>query len=166
LASTRLRVMTKPLRNSADYIRSARETRLAMDFVMGDLLESDPTLSAYPYSLFYVYYDQYGYIRSVAIENMLLGIAVVFLAVTIIQEIKVALVICGIVLLITIDLIGFVWFTNLFTDHGFVIEINAISVNISLFRSSILSPVLVFRSNLRLMSASPCSSSRELRMKS
>lgn len=77
--------MTKPLRNSYDYIRSARETRLAMDYVMGDLLESDPTLSAYPYSLFYVYYDQYGYIRSVAIENMLLGIAVVFLAVTIIQ---------------------------------------------------------------------------------
>lgn len=67
---------------------------------------------------------------------MLLGIAVVFLAVTIIQEIKVALVICGIVLLITIDLIGFVWFTNLFEDHGFIVEINAISVILHLFRSS------------------------------
>lgn len=120
--------MTKPLRNSADYIRSARETRLAMEYVLKDLLDSDSNLSAYPYSLFYVYYDQYGYIRSVAIENMLLGIAVVFLAVTIIQEVKVALVICGIVLLVTIDLIGFVWFTNLFTDHGFIVEINAISV--------------------------------------
>lgn len=59
--------MTKPLRNSADYIRSARETRMAMDFVMKPLLDSDPTLEAYPYSLFYVYYDQYSYIRSVAI---------------------------------------------------------------------------------------------------
>jgi|LakMenEpi03Aug12_release.lakeMendotaPanAssembly.Ray.scaffolds.fasta_scaffold873659_2 Niemann-Pick C1 protein len=126
--------MTKPLRNSADYIRSARETRMAMDYVMKPLLKSDPNLSAYPYSLFYVYYDQYGYIRSVAIENMLLGIAVVFLAVTIIQELKIALVICGIVLLVTIDLIGFVWFTNLFTDHGFIVEINAISVIIFLFR--------------------------------
>lgn len=110
-----------------------------------------------------MYYDQYGYIRSVAIENMLLGIAVVFLAVTIIQEIKVALVICGIVLLITIDLIGFVWFTNLFADHGFIVEINAISVRISLFRSSILSHASVFPCNLRHMSASPCSNSKELR---
>lgn len=91
-------------------------------------------MDAYPYSLFYVYYDQYSYIRSVAIENMLLGIAVVFIAVTIIQEIKVALVICGIVLLVTIDLIGFVWFTNLFPDHGFIVEINAISVLFYLFR--------------------------------
>lgn len=107
---------------------------MAMDYVMKPLLKSDPNLSAYPYSLFYVYYDQYGYIRSVAIENMLLGIAVVFLAVTIIQELKIALVICGIVLLVTIDLIGFVWFTNLFTDHGFIVEINAISVIIILFR--------------------------------
>lgn len=90
-----------------------------MKFVLKDLLDQNPQLDAYPYSLFYVYYDQYGYIRSVAIENMLLGIAVVFLAVTIIQEIKVALVICGIVLLVTFDLIGFVWFTNLFKDHGF-----------------------------------------------
>ncbi len=52
---------------------------------------------------------------------MLLGIAVVFLAVTIINEIKIALVICGIVLLVTIDLIGFVWLTNLFKDHGFMV---------------------------------------------
>jgi len=62
---------------------------------------------------------------------MLLGIAVVFLAVTIIQDIKTALVICAVVLLITIDLIGFVWFTNeLFPDHGFTVEVNAISVNL------------------------------------
>lgn len=53
---------------------------------------------------------------------MLLGIAVVFLAVTIIQDIKIAFYICGIVLLITIDLIGFVWVTSaLFPDHGFVV---------------------------------------------
>ena len=67
---------------------------------------------------------------------MLLGLAVVFLAVTIIQEIKVALVICGVVLLTTLDLIGFVWLTStLFPDHGFVVEINAISVSILLLRS-------------------------------
>lgn len=127
--------MTKPLRGSADYIRSARETRMAMDYVLGDFLDENPDLSAYPYSLFYVFYDQYSYIRSVAIENLLLGLAVVFLAVTLIQDITIALVICGIVLLATLDLVGFVWLTStLFPDHGFIVEINAISVLISLGR--------------------------------
>lgn len=40
---------------------------MAMDYVLKPLLDADPSLSAYPYSLFYVYYDQYSYIRSVAI---------------------------------------------------------------------------------------------------
>lgn len=67
---------------------------------------------------------------------MLLGLAVVFLAVTIIQDIKIAAIISGVVLLATLDLIGFVWVTStLFPDHGFVVEVNAISVNNSLYRS-------------------------------
>ncbi len=40
---------------------------MAVDYILGPLLAKDSSLSAYPYSLFYVYYDQYGYIRSVAI---------------------------------------------------------------------------------------------------
>ena len=40
---------------------------MAVDYILGPLLDQDKTLSAYPYSLFYVYYDQYGYIRSIAI---------------------------------------------------------------------------------------------------
>jgi Niemann-Pick C1 protein len=89
---------------------------------MKDLTNDNSTLEAYPYSLFYVYYDQYSYIRSVAIENTLLGIAVVFFVVMLIQNIKVALLICGVVLLVTIDLVGWVWATSaLFPDHGFVV---------------------------------------------
>lgn len=130
--STRLRVMHKPLRNSYDYIRAARETRMAVEYILGDLLEKDESLSAYPYSLFYIYYDQYSYIRSVAIENLLLALAVVFLFVTLIKEVKIALVICGVVLLTTLNLIGFVYVTNsLFPDHGFIVEVNAISVLLS-----------------------------------
>lgn len=57
-----------------------------------------------------------------------MAIAVVFLAVTLIQSLKIALVISGIVLLTTLDLIGFVYLTNLFPDTSFVTEVNAISV--------------------------------------
>lgn len=59
--------MHKPLRNSADYIRAARETRMAVDFVLKNFTSQHSEMSAYPYSLVYVYYDQYSYIRSVAI---------------------------------------------------------------------------------------------------
>lgn len=53
----------------------------------------------------------------------------VFIAVTIIKNIQIALTICAVVLLTTLDLIGFVYLTNLmFPDHGFVVEVNAISV--------------------------------------
>ena len=94
---------------------------MAVDYSLGDLLSKHSSLSAYPYSLFYIYYDQYSYIRSVAIENLLLALAIVFLAVTLIQSFKIALVISGIVFLTTMDLIGFVYITNtLFPDTGFV----------------------------------------------
>jgi hypothetical protein len=53
----------------------------------------------------------------------------VFTAVTIIKNIQIALTICAVVLITTLDLIGFVYLTNiLFPDHGFVSEVNAISV--------------------------------------
>ena len=53
----------------------------------------------------------------------------VFIAVTIIKNIQIALTICAVVLVTTLDLIGFVYLTNLlFPDHGFVVEVNAISV--------------------------------------
>ena len=103
--------------------------RLVVDYVMKPLLETNDDLEVYPYSLFYVYYDQYGYIRSVAIENLLLALAVVFLTVTVIKNTTIAITICFIVLLTTLNLVGFVWLTNvLFPDHGFEVETNAISV--------------------------------------
>ena len=93
---------------------------MAVDYSLGNLLSKHSSLSAYPYSLFYIYYDQYSYIRSVAIENLLLALAVVFLAVSLIQTLKVALVITGIVFLTTLDLVGFVYLTNtFFPDTGF-----------------------------------------------
>lgn len=134
---------------------------------MSPLKDSNPDIDIYPYSLFYVYYDQYGYIRSVAIENMLLAIAVVFIAVTIIQEIRIALIICAMVLLTTIDLIGFVYLTStIFPDSGFIVEVNAISVLLLLLRSSTSSLALDCLWSSLPTSAFPCSSSKAHRNRS
>ena len=89
---------------------------------MRNLTEKYPNVSAFPYSLVYVYYDQYTYIRSVAVQNLLLAIAVVLLALVIIQNLKLALVITVTVLFTTFNLIGVVYIDNLiFKDHGFII---------------------------------------------
>jgi hypothetical protein len=49
-----------------------------------------------------------------------LALAVVILAVTIIKNVKIAFTIAIVVLITTLDLIGFVYITNvLFPDHGF-----------------------------------------------
>lgn len=62
-------------------------------------------------------------------QNILLAIAAVLLALVIMQNLKLALIITVTVLFTTFNLIGIVYIDNLiFKDHGFIIEINAISV--------------------------------------
>lgn len=129
IRSSRLRFMHTPLRNSSDYIRAAESARQTISKITKNFTQYYPDAKAFPYSLFYIYYDQYSYIRSIAVENLLLALAVVFLAVVLIQNLKLALIITLMVLLTTFNLIGMVYIDNLlFKDHGFIIEINAISV--------------------------------------
>ena len=49
--------------------------------------------TAFPYSLFYVYYDQYLYIRAIAVENVVIALLAIFVAVQLIMNIKSALVV-------------------------------------------------------------------------
>ena len=129
IRSSRLRFMHTPLRGSEDYIKAAQSARQTIEKIMANFTQFYPDRQAFPYSLFYIYYDQYTYIRSIAIENLLLALAVVFLAVVLIQNMTLALIITSMVLITTLNLIGMVYFFNRFLkDHGFIIEINAISV--------------------------------------
>ena len=129
IKSSRLRFMHTPLRKSEDYIKAAESARQTITKITKNFTDHYSDAKAFPYSLFYIYYDQYSYIRSIAVENLLLALAVVFLAVVLIQNIKLALIITVAVLITTFNLIGMVYLDNLmFKDHGFIIEINAISV--------------------------------------
>jgi Niemann-Pick C1 protein len=129
IRSSRLRFMHVPLRGSDDYIKAAQSARQIVENITKTFTHSLGNAKAFPYSLFYIYYDQYTYIRSIAVENLLLALAVVFLAVVLIQNLKLAIIITLIVLITTFNLIGMVYLDNLlFKDHGFIIEINAISV--------------------------------------
>lgn len=102
-------------------------------------LQPAPTAggAAFPYSLTYVYYEQYDFIRGVAIENFLLALGAVFCAVMFLSTPAGALFTTFMVACITIDIVGLMWLWNppvaetqgsLGADMKFGVDINAVSV--------------------------------------
>lgn len=93
-----------------------------------------PGGAAWPYSLTFVYYEQYLYIRGVALWNGLLTVGVVYAAAFVVtSSLAVAATTAIMVLCVTIDVIGFVWLLNpRHTDPNglgpFGVDINAVSV--------------------------------------
>ena len=64
------------------------------------------------YSLFYVYYDQYTYIKGILMEDTLLAIGAVLIAIEIITNLGIALFVALCVFLVSFNLLGFMWLTN------------------------------------------------------
>ena len=92
---------------------------------------------AFPYSLTYVYYEQYNVIRGVAVENFLLALGAVFGAVMFLASPAAAAFTTFMVACITIDIVGLMWVWNppiaetqgsLGADMKFGVDINAVSV--------------------------------------
>ena len=81
----------------------------------------------FAYSLFYVYFEQYYYIRGILAENILLAISAVIFATQLITSLISALFVAGAVFLTAISLIGVCYILNLIIG-GFIIEYNAVFV--------------------------------------
>jgi len=100
----------------------------------------DAPEAAFPYSLFYVYYDQYNIIRGAAVTTVLTALGAAFLAVLVVTSPTVAITVAVMVLTVTIDIVGIIWLLNP-SDEGsahallsgvgqeaFGVDINAVSV--------------------------------------
>ncbi|CAD8070438.1 unnamed protein product [Paramecium primaurelia] len=124
--TSRLRFQHRPIHNSAGYILSLEQTRQVIDKVVKEAKLKD-NQKVYPYSMPYVFYDQYSYIRAVAITNVLLALATIFFTMTLVQDVVCAIIVVLFVFLIAFNLIGTIWLTNVIFG-GFIIEINAVSV--------------------------------------
>ena len=79
--------------------------------------ESKPVFA---YSLFYVFFDQYTYIKGILLEDTLLAIAAVVLAIEIITNLGIALFVGLCVFLVSFNLLGLLWLLNVMIS-GFVI---------------------------------------------
>lgn len=139
IESTRFRFMHPPLRNQADYIRDLQATRYIVDKYHGKFKytkegeekyrgkEIDDSRQVFAYSLFYVYFEQYYYIRGVLTQNIMLGLAAVVFATQLITTIVSAFFVAATVFMVAFSLMGLCYFFNLIFG-GFIIEYNAVFV--------------------------------------
>lgn len=119
-----------------DYIRALVETRKVADSFSGKLHTIDlddpegkfkKVKPVFAYSLFYVYYDQYTYIRGILAEDTLLAMAAVLLAIEIITNVWIGLFVVLCVFLVSFELLGVLWVANQIFG-GFQIQLNAVTV--------------------------------------
>jgi hypothetical protein len=77
-------------------------SRIARKLGLQSLLAKTETSApvAFTYSLFYVFYDQYTYIRGVLAQNALLGVAAVILSLQILSSLSIAVIIGASVFLV------------------------------------------------------------------
>ncbi len=137
--STRFRFQHPPLRVQADYIRDLQATRYFVDKYdkkfkftrKGELKykdkDTDDARQVFAYSLFYVYFEQYHYIRGVLTQNILLAVAAVIFATQLITTMLAAFFVAATVFLTAFSLIGICYILNLIIG-GYVIEYNAVFV--------------------------------------
>lgn len=86
------------------------------------------TGSAFPYALYFVYYEQYVYIQGIALQSILLALAVVFVSIFALMErnLRLSVIVTFSVLLMTVSQLGFVFAWNQLSSVS--TSINAVSV--------------------------------------
>lgn len=94
-------------------------------------LEAEQHISEAPivftYSLYYVYYDQYTYIRGVMFQNIVIGVGAIIVGIQLITSLQLALIVAACVFLVFFELMGVMWMMNIILG-GYPVEINAVFV--------------------------------------
>lgn len=82
---------------------------------------------AFTYSLYYVYYDQYTYIRGVLYQNIVIACGAIVVCAQLFSTLPISLILSFCVFLVFFELMGVMWMLNIVIG-GYPIEINAVFV--------------------------------------
>lgn len=98
------------LRTDADYIEALRAA-----YDLTDRIKESTGLNVFPYSIFYVFYEQYLHIVSQTVLNILVPLAVVFVITFVLLGLdwRSALIVCGTVMMIEADLMAVMYWWNI-----------------------------------------------------
>jgi hypothetical protein len=109
------------MRQATDYIGITEPTLLKAE------VHEDTAPTTFSYSLYYVYYDQYTYIRGVLFQNVFVGIGAIIMTMQILAGLRIACIIALCVFLVFFELMGICWMMNVVIG-GYPIEMNAVLV--------------------------------------
>ena len=136
VVASRFRMQLQPLRTERDFINSYYYLRKYVQDFAGAIPEAYPgqrteggtSNVAFPYSLYFVYYEQYTYIQGVALTNLCLALAAVFACTALLTgSVAIAGVVLGMVLWIVLGVVGVLAVWNR-VGSGYGVRINAVSV--------------------------------------
>ena len=88
--------------------------------------ETDPP-TAFSYSLYYMYYDQYTYINGVLFQNIVIATGAIIVVMQLFSGLRITLLVAFCALLSFIELMGAIWMFNVLMG-GYAIEMNAVLV--------------------------------------
>lgn len=91
------------------------------------LSDQKPYFSVYPYSLYYIFFDQYGVVKGITVQNYILALLFLFCFVSCLYSAFTSIILVFIVLLISSNLWSLMWLQN-FIFPGLKIEFNAVLV--------------------------------------
>ncbi|KAI9986139.1 hypothetical protein PInf_025050 [Phytophthora infestans] len=125
IVGSRMRFQLNALRNQSMFVNSY--------FYLHDVTSrwsSGRAATAFPYALVFVFEEQYTYIQGVALQSVLLSLAVVFGAVFVLMDgsLRLTTVVTLCVLSMAFSLLGFLFVWNLLAGPGAETSINAVSV--------------------------------------
>lgn len=100
--TSHFRTFHTPLRTQHDFIEAhASARRIAND------LSEDLGISVYPYSVFYVFFEQYSYISMMAFELLSLAILSIFIVTsTLLGSMRSGVIVMSVVIMILVDVMG------------------------------------------------------------
>ncbi|XP_067887182.1 NPC intracellular cholesterol transporter 1 isoform X2 [Heterodontus francisci] len=110
------------LKTSADFIAAAKKARILAENITESMGISLKGYRVFPYSVFYVYYEQYFTIVNDTIFNICMSLGAVFIVTTILLgcEVWSAVIMCITISMIITNMFGVMWLWN--------ISLNAISL--------------------------------------
>ncbi|CAM9450914.1 unnamed protein product, partial [Hapterophycus canaliculatus] len=137
IIASRLRFNMQPLNTQRDFVNSYYYVKLVTDKLANEIPErykgqrkANKAVGnlAFPYSLYFVFYEQYAFIQGVAVQNIALALAVVFLSIAVLAHFAVATLVASLVLCTTLGTVGLVWAWGALSSAPYAVSINAVSV--------------------------------------
>ncbi|CAM9577124.1 unnamed protein product [Discosporangium mesarthrocarpum] len=136
IQASRLRFNMQPLASQRDYVNSFFYIKTITNRLADKVSERYEGQRnawgvgnlAFPYSLYFVFYEQYTYIQGVALQNIALAVGVVLLSVGVLTGFQIASIVTALVLSTALGTVGLVWAWGELSPAPYKVSVNAVSV--------------------------------------